>query len=115
MTTTKKTRRWPVLLVTGVVLLALGGIFLALGLQDADRLASTIGALAGVAGLGLAIWSATATARSSDAKQVNGKSRRTSVLMLGRGTKVYGHHINIGDKAIEEADTKRRSKTGRSS
>jgi hypothetical protein len=46
-----------VLVGTGVVVAALGVVFLAVGLGTADQVASAVGALAGVAGLGFAIAS----------------------------------------------------------
>ncbi|WP_144127732.1 RIP homotypic interaction motif-containing protein [Catellatospora sichuanensis] len=50
--------------VTGIVVAALGVTFLFIGLEQADRLASVVGAVAGVTGLGFSIWTATrSTAR----------------------------------------------------
>ncbi|WP_157432857.1 hypothetical protein [Actinomadura rifamycini] len=42
-----------VLVVTGVLVLGAGGLFLAKGLDDADKLGSVIAAVAAIAGLGL--------------------------------------------------------------
>ncbi|MEV6704971.1 hypothetical protein [Micromonospora wenchangensis] len=49
-----KSHRW-VLPVTGLLVIVLGVVFLALGLSRADQLASTIGAITGVIGLGLTV------------------------------------------------------------
>ena len=46
-----------VTVATGVVLVGLGALFMVVGLAQADQLASTVGALAAVAGLGLSAWS----------------------------------------------------------
>jgi hypothetical protein len=46
-----------VLVGTGVAVAALGAVFLAVGLGTADQVASTVGALAGVAGLGFSVLS----------------------------------------------------------
>jgi hypothetical protein len=46
-----------VLTVTGVAVAALGTVFIVVGLENADRIASTVGALAGIAGLGLSALS----------------------------------------------------------
>lgn len=49
-------KRHLVLLATGLALVALGVGFAIVGLDTADRLASTVGALAGVAGCGFSVW-----------------------------------------------------------
>ncbi|OLT10066.1 hypothetical protein BJF79_04875 [Actinomadura sp. CNU-125] len=47
-----------VLVVTGVIVLGVGGLFFALGLDDADKLGSVLAALAALAGLGLTVTGA---------------------------------------------------------
>jgi hypothetical protein len=49
-----------VLVATGVVITVTGAVFVLVGLENADRIASTVGALAGIAGLGLSVLSWTA-------------------------------------------------------
>jgi hypothetical protein len=46
-----------VLTLTGVAVAVLGTVFIVVGLENADRIASTVGALAGIAGLGLSALS----------------------------------------------------------
>ena len=48
-------RRWTSIL-TGLVVAGLGGVFVLVGLETADKLASTVGAIASVAGLGLTLY-----------------------------------------------------------
>lgn len=105
MANAERSRRWLVLLSTGLVLIALGAIFLVLGLQDADRLASTIGALAGVAGLGLSFWSATPSARSRGAEQADGRPDGPKGFFFFNRVAINGNGNNVGDEALK---TKRR-------
>ena len=49
-----RAHRW-VSIATGVIVAGLGGVFVLVGLETADRLASTVGAIAGLAGLGLTL------------------------------------------------------------
>ncbi|MGH3815324.1 MAG: hypothetical protein ACRDUV_23225, partial [Pseudonocardiaceae bacterium] len=46
-------RGWVVWVAVGVVVLAIGGVMLWIGLDDADKVGSVVGALCGVVGLGL--------------------------------------------------------------
>jgi uncharacterized membrane protein YebE (DUF533 family) len=48
-------RRW-VSIVTGLIVAGLGGVFVFVGLETADKLASSIGAIASVAGLGITLY-----------------------------------------------------------
>jgi hypothetical protein len=45
-----------ILVITALAIAALGIAFFAVGLERADQIASTIGGLTGVAGLGLSVW-----------------------------------------------------------
>ncbi|HEX2416719.1 MAG TPA: hypothetical protein VHJ83_01160 [Micromonosporaceae bacterium] len=49
-----RAHRW-VSIATGVIVAGLGGVFVLVGLETADRLASTVGAIAGLAGLGFTL------------------------------------------------------------
>lgn len=53
---TGRMRGWIVLISFGVLALAVGGVMLMVGLEEADKLGSVVGALAGVLGLGLAVY-----------------------------------------------------------
>lgn len=55
MAQTRVRLHWAVVLSTGAVIMVLGLLFFAAGLDDADKYASVIGALSTLAGLGLSI------------------------------------------------------------
>jgi hypothetical protein len=45
-----------VLIVIGLLIVGVGSAFLLIGLDKADKVASAIGALVGLAGLGVSVW-----------------------------------------------------------
>jgi hypothetical protein len=68
-----------VLLVTGLVVAALGGVFAVTQWDTADRLATVLSALAAVAAVGISVWAALPAA-----------GRGTSVRVVGSGKAVAG-------------------------
>jgi hypothetical protein len=50
------TGRRALLIVAGLLIVGVGAVFLVIGLDKADKVASVIGALVGLAGLGLSVW-----------------------------------------------------------
>ena len=78
-----------VLLISGGVAVALGIIFVGVGLDRADKLASVVGAIAGVLGLGLAT---VGFRDSSTAPKRVTVTRSGSVRQSGSGTTVTGVH-----------------------
>lgn len=54
--TEKMTGRRAILMVIGLLIAGAGVAFLIVGLDQADKAASVIGALAGLAGLGFSVW-----------------------------------------------------------
>ena len=76
-----------VAIATGLLLIGLGLVFLLVGLDSADQLASVVGALASVAGLGLSGWALVSGRASSNTARKVVASR--SVFQTGRFSRQY--------------------------
>nr|WTA70845.1 hypothetical protein OHB51_17515 [Micromonospora sp. NBC_00855] len=59
-----RSRRHIVLLITGLLVAVLASAFVVLRWDSADRIATAVSALAGLAAVGVALWAALPTARS---------------------------------------------------
>ena len=108
---TRKKWRLLVLLGTGALLIALGIVFLVLGLQDADMLGSTIGALTGVAGFGLAVWSSVAERRAARPRSATKppkqpRNRHPIVAQIGNGPTAQGNGNTVIGTATINVDQK---------
>ncbi|MFO7252007.1 MAG: hypothetical protein DIU60_014755 [Actinomycetes bacterium] len=67
-------RRW-VIAGTAVTVAVLAAVFFVLGLEQADKAASVVSALAGVAALGVAVWAALPAASGGGGIRVSGTGR----------------------------------------
>ncbi|GAA3953093.1 hypothetical protein Aau02nite_74050 [Amorphoplanes auranticolor] len=84
------------LFATGVILIALSAIFIAAGLEKADQVASTVGALAGVAGCGFSVWAwLSESARSPSTRTPSSDTAPTAVRPQVDAARAQG--IQIGD------------------
>lgn len=89
-----------VLVVTGVLVLGIGGLFFALGLDDADKLGSVVAAVAAIVGLGLTAagmlrrggTSGGADGERPDRVTVHGSTVGGSVANVGR----VGGSVRLG-------------------
>ncbi|MEU4555372.1 hypothetical protein [Micromonospora violae] len=70
-----KSRRHIVLVVTGVLVAVLASAFVVLRWDSADKIATAASALAGVAGVGVALWAALPAARSTVRARETGATR----------------------------------------
>lgn len=71
------------LVATGVVLLVLGVVFLIVGLDNADKIASVVGAISGVLGLALSVTGGPSAVRTI-------RAYRTGDIRRHKGTAVTG-------------------------
>ncbi|MEV0724176.1 hypothetical protein AB0I37_15520 [Micromonospora purpureochromogenes] len=91
-----------VLLVTGVLVALLAITFVALRWDSADRVATAVSALAGVAGVGVAVWAARSGGRA-----------RARARATGRATAAAGGYATSGiDAATGDAAALEVSRTG---
>lgn len=70
-----KPRRHTVLLITGLLVAVLATSFVVLRWDSADRIATAVSALAGLAGVGVALWAALPGARSGVRARQTGATR----------------------------------------
>ncbi|WP_124778364.1 hypothetical protein [Micromonospora inaquosa] len=85
-------RRHLVLLITGLLVAALATSFVALRWDSADRIATAVSALAGLAGVGVALWAALPAARSGVRARETGAARAR-----GTGYANSGIDVPVGD------------------
>ena len=87
MTGVKRVVAWMFAIVGGAALIFLGVFFVATGLDTADKLASVIGAFAGLMGLGLAAYGVVLSRRGSASPPVPG-GQRLDHVDAGQGVDV---------------------------
>ncbi|MEH1028561.1 hypothetical protein V6W11_12540 [Micromonospora profundi] len=98
-----------VLLVTGLLIAGLGATFIIIGLDKADKLASTVGGLASVAGVGLSLWiwltgslGETRNAINANVEHKPGQGERAGMPGTTYHVQIErGRHIQIGDNNIQ--------------
>ncbi|MYS93817.1 MULTISPECIES: hypothetical protein [Streptomyces] len=96
MTPGQRTAAWSCAILFGLTLLGLGAYFLIVGLDEADKTASVVGSLTGLAGLGVSIVSLI-QARGSSASR-NAPSVRQSQQSGTRSTNIQSAgDLTIGD------------------
>jgi hypothetical protein len=85
------------LTLSGLVILAIGGLFLFLGLDNADHISSGIGAAAGVIGLILVVAGPVRDARASNS------GRLPSITMHAEATdNARNYQVGQGDMTVED-------------
>lgn len=77
MTGRHRTLTWTVAFAVGLVVAGLGGYFAVVGLDEADKLASVVGSLAGVIGVGLSVYALTLARRVPETSSENADSVST--------------------------------------
>jgi hypothetical protein len=87
MTGGKRVVAWTFAIVGGAAVIFLGVLFVATGLDTADKLASVIGAFAGLMGLGLAAYGVVLSRRGSASPPVPG-GQRLDHVDAGQGVDV---------------------------
>jgi hypothetical protein len=71
--------RWLIVMVTGLLVLSLGALFVLIGLAQADQLASTVGALAAIIGLGLSTWAIVQPRVPTSRVRTNARTSETKI------------------------------------